>query len=357
MTLITSVLAPCQLRAAPSLALAGTAALLCCLSLATSCQDDDTTVPARAMLDDGPRPCLTDCTPRIGIVSAFGAEADLLLAETGDKQQYVINGKVFTSGVLRENPIVIVLSGVSVVNAAMTTQVMIDHFGVTHLIMSGIAGGLSPDNHVGDVLVPERWTMPLEAYFSDGSAVPAPCGSPGELGCLGLRLAEVMSGPGSDYSGTGIFMRDTEVLSAASAPTPEFKFAFEVDPEMLEVARAIAPDLQRCGETQPDVCVEGQPELKIVATGMSGSMFIANPDYRDYVYATIGAEVVDMETAALGQVAYANGIPYLAFRSLSDLAGGGEEGASVGAFFGSGLAEANEARVTLAFLEAWAARD
>jgi len=25
---------------------------------------------------------LTDCTPRIGVVSAFGAEADLLIAET-----------------------------------------------------------------------------------------------------------------------------------------------------------------------------------------------------------------------------------------------------------------------------------
>jgi adenosylhomocysteine nucleosidase len=357
MTIITSVLAPCQLRAAPSFAVCGGTALLCCLSLATSCQDDDAPEPAGAMIQQSLRPCLSDCSPRVGIVSAFGAEADLLLAETDDKEQFVINGKTFTTGVLRDNAIVIVLSGVSVVNAAMTTQVMIDHFGVSHLIMSGIAGGLSPDNHVGDVLVPERWTMPLEAYFSGDSQVPAPCGTPGELGCLGLRLAEATSGPGTDYAGTGIFMRETEVLSAASAPEPAFKFAFEVDPEMLAIAATIAPDLQRCGETQPDLCVATQPELKLGGTGMSGSMFIANPEYRDYVYATIGAEVVDMETAALGQVAYANGIPYLAFRSLSDLAGGGDEGESVGAFFGSGLAEANEARVTLAFLEAWAARD
>ncbi len=357
MTFITSTLAPCPLRAAPSVAVGGAAALLCCLSLATSCQDDDAPEPVGALSPQALRPCLSDCTPRIGIVSAFGAEADLLLAETADKEEYRINGKLFTTGVLRDNPIVIVLSGVSVVNAAMTTQVMIDHFGVTHLIMSGIAGGLSPDNHVGDVLVPERWTMPLEAYFSNDSAVPAPCGAPGELGCLGLRLAEAMSAPGSDYAGTGIFMRETEVLSAHSATAPEFKFAFDVDAEMLQVASTLAPELQRCGATQPELCVGTQPELKLVGTGMSGSMFIANPEYRDYVYAAIGAEVVDMETAALGQVAYANDIPYLAFRSLSDLAGGGDEGESVGAFFGSGLAEANEARVTLAFLEAWAARD
>jgi adenosylhomocysteine nucleosidase len=353
MTIMTLALASVTLRGRPTLALGAAAALLGCLSLATSCQDDDE--PAPAMTTQALRPCLSDCTPRVGIVSAFGAEADILLAETVDKDEHVINGKVFTTGVLRDNPIVIVLSGVSVVNAAMTTQVMIDHFGVTHLIMSGIAGGLSPDNHVGDVLVPERWAMPLEAYFSNDSAIPAPCGTPGELGCLGLRLAEAMSGPGTDYAGTGIFMRETEVLNAEG--DTEFKFAFDVDPEMLAVAAGITPDLQQCGETQPELCVATQPELKLVGTGMSGSMFIANPIYREYVFDTIGAEVVDMETAALGQVAYANGVPYLAFRSLSDLAGGGEEGESVGAFFGSGLAEANEARVTLAFLEAWAARE
>jgi adenosylhomocysteine nucleosidase len=223
--------------------------------------------------------------------------------------------------------------------------------------MSGIAGGLNPDHHVGDVAIPERWAMPLEAYFSNGSELPEPCGTPGDLSCLGLRIAPATSTAGSDFQGTGLFMRETQVFSATTGPAGQFKFAFEVDPEMLAVAREIAPDLQRCGEADPTLCVGTQPELKIGGVGMSGSMFIASPAYRDYVYATIGAEVVDMETAALAQVAFANGIPYLAFRSVSDLAGGGEDGASVGAFFGSGLAEANEARVAIAFLEAWAARD
>ena len=46
-------------------------------------------------------------------------------------------------------------------------------------------------------------------------------------------------------------------------------------------------------------------------------------------------------------------IPFIAFRSLSDLAGGSDF-TDVGAFFGSGLAEGNESKVTLGFLEAWA---
>jgi adenosylhomocysteine nucleosidase len=243
------------------------------------------------------------------------------------------------------------------VNATMTTQLMIDHFGITHLLMSGIAGGLDPDNHVGDVIVPERWAAPLEAYFNANGEVPTPCGTPGDLTCLGLKIADATSTSGSDYDGTGIFMRETHVVNAKTGPAGEFKFAFEVDPSMYAIAQTITPDLRRCGDTNPELCVATQPALKLGGVGISGSMFIANSIYREYVFETIGAELVDMETAALGQVAYANDVPYLAFRSVSDLAGGGsEEGESVGAFFGSGLAEANEARVTLAFLEAWAAK-
>jgi len=333
------------------------AGIVTAVALGPACEDDDIRTDIDTLSVEEPSGCLTDCTPRIGIVSAFGAEADLLIAATTEKREHALNGNTYTTGVLAGNAVVIVLSGVSVVNAAMTTQRMIDHFGVTHLIMSGIAGGLNPAHHVGDVLIPERWAMPLEAYFSNGSEAPAPCGMPGDLSCLGLRIATATSTAGSDYQGTGLFMRETQVITERSGPAGEFKFAFEVDPEMLAVAMGIAPELSRCGEADPSVCVATQPELKIGGTGMSGSMFIANPTYREYVFATIGAEVVDMETAALGQVAYANGIPYLAFRSLSDLAGGGEDGASVGAFFGSGLAEANEARVAIAFLDAWAARE
>ena len=61
-----------------------------------------------------------------------------------------------------------------------------------------------------------------------------------------------------------------------------------------------------------------------------------------------------METAGLAHVAYANKAPYIAFRSLSDLAGGETFDPDVVALFSSGLAEAKESAVTLAFLEACA---
>ena len=60
--------------------------------------------------------CLTECTPRIGIVSAFGQEADILVAQTQAPHTWVVNGNRFTTGVLRGVPVVIVLSGVSMIN-------------------------------------------------------------------------------------------------------------------------------------------------------------------------------------------------------------------------------------------------
>ncbi|CAN5197353.1 5'-methylthioadenosine/S-adenosylhomocysteine nucleosidase [soil metagenome] len=309
--------------------------------------------PLQAATPAKPVRCLSECTPRIGIVSAFGAEADILVAETTAKRTWMVNGNRYTTGNLRGNRVVIVLSGVSIVNAAMTTQLMLDHFRITHLLMSGIAGGLDAGNHIGDVLVPERWAQPFEGYWNRDAATPAPCGPVSDLGCLGLHIAPQVNGAETPMPGTGIFMRETYVMTAGNSPKGEYKFGFEVDPAMLSVARSLSPSLKRCGPANETLCVPTQPSLKVGGVGVSGSFFMANAQVREYLNKTIGALVVDMETASLAQVAYANGVPYIAFRSLSDLAGG-DDTKDVGAFFGSGLAEANEAFVTLSFLEAWA---
>jgi adenosylhomocysteine nucleosidase len=304
--------------------------------------------------------CLTDCTPRFGIVSAFGNEAELLVTQTVDRHQYHINGNVFTTGMLEGNPVVIVLTGQSIENASMLTQLLIDHFSINHLLLSGIAGGVSDANHIGDVVVPEKWALPLEGYWNGSSELPAPCGKAGDLSCVGEKLSTFTSAPNSDYHvrtsdapvGTGLFMRDTFVMTASNAPQGEFKFDYAVDPEMLRIARTIKPELDRCGPKNRSLCVSSQPHLVVGGRGVTLSTFLANSNYREYLSQTLGGVSVDMETGAFAHVAYANGIPFLTFRALSDQAGGSDY-KEVGAFFGSGLAEANESRVTLAFLQAW----
>lgn len=182
-----------------------------------------------------------------------------------------------------------------------------------------ISAGVNPDYKVGDVLIPSRWAQPLEVYWSANRDVPAPCGTPGDLSCLGLKLSQFTNQPNSDYQiptpngavGTGLFMRDTFVRNNSNFPEGEFKFDYKADPEMLAVAKTIAPPLDRCGPKLPSLCVAVQPQIRRGGRGISGPAFLANPDYRRYVFKTIRALSVDMETTAFAHVAYANEIPFI----------------------------------------------
>jgi adenosylhomocysteine nucleosidase len=327
-------------------------------------------LPALSAAAPAAQRCLTECSPRIGIVSAFGAEADILVGETQRKRVYRINGNLYTTGVLRGNPVVIVLSGVSMINSTMVTQSMLNHFRVERLIMSGIAGGVNPENNVGDVTVPDRWAMPMEVFWNADSKLPAPCGKAADISCLGLQIATgkdgqplppfVMNTPQGKVE-TGLFMRKNFLLNTKNAPEGSFVFDYPVDDVMLAVARDLSADLARCGPKarradatiDEHQCVRQQPRLLVGGRGVSATVFLANAQYRKYLHEVLDAQTFEMETAALAHVAHANGVPYIAFRSLSDLAGADRFDEDVAALFSSGLAEANEAKVTLAFLEAW----
>lgn len=336
--------------------------LVCCLVLLSGAAY---AAPARG--------CLSDCTPRIGIVSAFGAEADILIEQTRNRRTHTIAGKRFTTGTLRGNRVVIVLSGVSMINATMVTQQMLDHFKIERLVMSGIAGGVNPAHHVGDVTVPDRWAMPMEVFWNADSQLPSPCGKPIDVSCLGLKLATGADGQplppfvmntANGPVHTGLFMRENYVLNSANAPQGGYLFDYPVDERMLAVARGLKPRLERCGpkarrpdgSTDETLCVKQQPRLLVGGRGVSATVFLANAQYRTYLHEVLQAQTFEMETAALAHVAHANGVPYIAFRSLSDLAGGEALDADAAALFTSGLAEVNEAAVTLSFLEAWAAQ-
>jgi adenosylhomocysteine nucleosidase len=64
---------------------------------------------------------------------------------------------------------------------------------------------------------------------------------------------------------------------------------------------------------------------------------------------TFDADVIDMKSASVAHVAYANKTPFIAFRSLSDLAGGGAAENEMGTFFQ--LASDNSAAFVREFLK------
>ena len=53
---------------------------------------------------------------------------------------------------------------------------------------------------------------------------------------------------------------------------------------------------------------------------MSGSIFMDNRPFADYLKGAFDASVLDMETAAIAVVAHANDTPFVAFRAVSDVA-------------------------------------
>ena len=281
-----------------------------------------------------------DGTPRVAVISAYAPEAEILLAGLEGQDSFVVNGRTFTTGTLAGSEVVLFLSGVSMVNAAMTTQLALDQFNVEAIVFSGIAGGVNPDLSVGDVTVPERWGQYQEQFFARKTAEGFDTG-------FYERTFEPY----------GImFPKDVEVTAAGDEPDAvEERFWFPVDETMLSVAGEVAAQVELTDCTPDDICLESEPEVVTGGSGVSGSTFVDNADYRAWVWDTFEAQALDMETAAVAHVAYANGVPYIAFRSLSDLAGGGPGENELGTFFQ--LAANNSAALVTQFLAAWTQRD
>jgi len=274
-----------------------------------------------------------DPVPRIAVMSAYEPEWKVLKAATGEAQSHYANGVEFVTGTLAGRKVVLFLSGVSVVNAAMTSQLALERFDITGIVVSGIAGGVDPGLHVGDVVVAGRWGQYLEAVFArevDGRFQPP----------TWMRTS---------YPNYGmIFPMDVDVRSVRGGK--ERRFWFEADPGMLAAAEKIgAVELKRC--TAAQACLTRAPRLVMGGNGVSGQTFVDNAAFRQYVFATFKAQVLDMESAAVAMVAYANGVPFIAFRSLSDLAGGDEGANELPAFFQ--LASDNSAAVVQRFLTLW----
>lgn len=277
-----------------------------------------------------------DNTPRVAVISAFEPELVILRNNLQQTRSHSINGVEFITGTLRDKPVVLFLSGISMTNATMNTQLVLDRFKITHVIFSGVAGGVNPQLHIGDVTVVERWGQYLEVLAARET-------SPGHYDTSDTTR-EV------DVPGFGMFF--TRAVQARSTAQPDFheKFWFDADPQLLAVARRIQQvELAVCDAAGQ--CLTRKPAVVVGGNGVSGPVFVDNAALREHLHHVFHANVVDMESAACAMVAYSNGVPFIAFRSLSDLAGGGEGANEMHTFLN--IAAENSARVLMAFLQAW----
>jgi adenosylhomocysteine nucleosidase len=276
-----------------------------------------------------------DTTPRVAIISAFEPELEKLRGQAEIKEVRVINGRKHYLGRLAGHDVVLLLSGYSMVNASITSQALLDHFTIHEIIFSGIAGGVNPNLQVGDVTVPAEWGQYQEQVF----AREIPTGW--DAGRMGKEFPNYgMMFPHS----ASVVRRDAE------ADKQERRFWFPSDEEALKTVRRIAASvkLNRCLEGSG--CLKTEPKVVVGGNGVSGPTFVDNAAYRQWVWQTFQADALDMETAAVATVAYINAVPFIAFRSLSDLAGGGGGKNESSVFFK--LAADNSAAVVVAYLNA-----
>lgn len=216
-----------------------------------------------------------------GILSALPEEQRGLVGMLEQPRPAVEHARrTFVRGHLSGRPVVLSLCGIGKVAAAATTTLLIEKFGVTELLFTGVAGGLSPAVKVGDVVVADGFVQ----HDMDAS----PLFPRHEIPLYGRSLFEADA-----------CMSQTLDQSVRSA--------------LAEVsAFCEAPDIVRFRLMQPQV----HRGLLI-----SGDRFVSALAEATELRASLPeALAVDMESAAVAQVCHDYGVPFAAMRTVSDRA-------------------------------------
>ena len=224
--------------------------------------------------------------PLIGIIGAMEIETEGLRARMTDKTEETVSGIRFTKGILEGCPAVCATCGVGKVASALCAEAMILRYGVTALLNTGVAGGLAEGLVVGDVVLADF----VVQHDMDTSALGDPVGL-----ISGLNIVRIPA--------------DKALLDTLSAA-------------------AKASGLNT-----------------VVGTVASGDLCVADPADKARIVAQFGASACEMEGAAIGQVAYTNGVPFAVLRAISD----GGDGMEFSEFVG--LAAKRSVKVTREFVK------
>ena len=205
---------------------------------------------------------------RIGIVAAMQEEFEEIETKMRDVEIKIICKLRFLIGKIGDYKCVLVQCGVGKVNAARTTQLMIDNFELESIINVGVAGSINDNLNIGDVIIGKhvvQHDFDITAFGHSKGYIP----------------------------GIGNNIRCDEV--------------------MLSKFNAMMENI-----------VERKYKIKlgVVATG---DIFCTDITMKDKIHANFDADVVDMECAAIAQVAYFNNIPFAVIRSVSDTPNGENE--------------------------------
>lgn len=200
---------------------------------------------------------------KIAIIGAMEEEVALLRENILNPTVETIAGCEYTSGMMKDKEVILLRSGIGKVNAAMSTAVLLQHYKPDCIINTGSAGGFDPSLDVGDVVI----STEVRHHDVDVTA-------------FGYEYGQV----------------------------PQLPAAFTADKKLMQTA---IDSVKELGDAQ---VVSG-----LIATGDS---FMNDPKRVEAIRDKfIGLQAVEMEAAAIAQVAHQFNVPFVIIRSLSDIAG------------------------------------
>ena len=201
----------------------------------------------------------------IGIIAAESKEMNEIKKLMKNIEEKDLFNLQFFTGKIEEEECVLVECGEGKVNAARTTQVMIDNFKIDKLVNVGSAGAINEDLNVKDVVIADK----LVQYDFDISG-------------LGYEKGEICN------IGKYIYCDKTLV--------EECKKAIEN--------------------------IENESYKVVIGTIATADSFCDKPEIAKMVRKEFNAECVEMEGAAVAQVCYLDKIPFLVIRGISDTPNG-----------------------------------
>ena len=190
----------------------------------------------------------------IGIMGAMPDEVEQLCALLDGVAIEPYAGVEYHRGMLGNKPMIVCCAGMGKAHAAATTQVLITRFGAQRIIFSGIAGNMTSKIGIGDVVVGK----------------------------------------------TVVYHDAQDDMIAQSAP---FTAEYPGDEEMVKAAMAA------CEETG----------VKAIAGKIAtGDQFVGDSATKAAIAARVNPDCVEMEGAAVAQIAAKNNVPCVVLRAMSD---------------------------------------
>lgn len=92
----------------------------------------------------------------IGIIAAMNEEVAAIKKIMKNVKTNNIYEIAFIEGKIHNKDVVLVKCGVGKVNAARTTQLLIDNYGLDYIINVGTAGGLKENIEIGDIVIADK---------------------------------------------------------------------------------------------------------------------------------------------------------------------------------------------------------